>query len=243
MRIKEEWKVFRGFLDKYTLKNLAKLESSGYLKDLDYLIAEGKESVVIKGHYDGGDIAIKIYRVMNITWRDFHRYLRQDRRFRGVRWSKVEIINEWVRREYANLMRAYKFGVKVPRPIFYRGNVLAMEFIGDELPAPKIKDIDLENPEETLRKIEDNLEKLVTKAKLVHGDLSPFNILYYQNDPYFIDVSQAIPIDSPEALKLLERDIANINFFFKRYNLEFSEEKERELKEFIELLHREDLFK
>ncbi|AAR39304.1 NEQ460 [Nanoarchaeum equitans Kin4-M] len=219
--MKEEWKVFRGFLDNYTLKNLAKLESSGYLDSLEYIVAEGKESVVIKGKYEDNDIAIKIYRVMNINWKDFHRYLRQDRRFKGIRWSRVEIINEWVRREYSNLMRAYKYGINVPRPIFYRGNVLAMEFIGDQYPAPKLKDIDFD--EQSINKVKENLSKdlelLVKKAKIVHGDLSPFNILYYREKPYIIDVSQAIPIDSPEAINLLKRDFSNINFFLKKYGL------------------------
>ena len=219
------------------------MEKSGYLDDLDYLIAEGKESVVIKGHYAGGDLAIKIYRVMNINWRDFHRYLRQDRRFKGVRWTKVEIINEWVRREYSNLMRAYKNGVNVPRPIFYRGNVLASEFIGDKLPAPKLKDIYIEEVDSLVEQLEKNLINLVKKAKLVHGDLSPFNILYYEGKPYIIDVSQSIPIDSPEALTLLKRDIANLNFYLKRYKERISEDVEKELIEYIEALHREDLFK
>lgn len=57
---------------------------------------------------------------------------------------------------------------------------------------------------------------MVSKAKLVHGDLSPYNILVLNGKPFFIDVSQTALFDHPLAMELLERDISTVNGFFHR---------------------------
>ena len=54
------------------------------------------------------------------------------------------------------------------------------------------------------------------KAGLIHADLSQFNILNYKEKPVFIDMSQATPLEDPNAMKYLERDIKNICNFFKK---------------------------
>jgi RIO kinase 1 len=53
-------------------------------------------------------------------------------------------------------------------------------------------------------------------AKLVHGDLSAYNILFNEELQKFfiIDVSQAVLYDHPEADRFLLRDLNNINQFF-----------------------------
>jgi RIO kinase 1 len=45
---------------------------------------------------------------------------------------------------------------------------------------------------------------MYNKAKLVHGDLSEYNILYYKNKIYFIDVSQSVEHDHMNALGILQ---------------------------------------
>ena len=93
-----------------------------------------------------------------------------------------------------------------------------MHFIGDDNgnPAKKLKDSinDFENPENELEISLQFVQDLYLKAKLVHADLSEYNILYYQKRQYLIDVSQAISRSHPKAKQYLARDIRNIINFY-----------------------------
>ena len=51
------------------------------------------------------------------------------------------------------------------------------------------------------------LKMFVNDAKLVHGDLSNYNILNLNEEPVIIDVSQSVVLDNPISKELLERDI------------------------------------
>jgi len=44
------------------------------------------------------------------------------------------------------------------------------------------------------------IRELFTECKLIHADLSEYNMLYYQKILYVIDVSQSIEHDHPMAL-------------------------------------------
>ena len=54
------------------------------------------------------------------------------------------------------------------------------------------------------------------KARLVHGDLSEYNILYYRKRPYIIDWAQAVVTDHPMSREWLDRDVNNIVRYFNR---------------------------
>lgn len=56
-------------------------------------------------------------------------------------------------------------------------------------------------------------------CRLVHGDFSEYNMLYYKNEVWVIDVSQSVEHDHPMALDFLRRDCVNVNDFFKRKGL------------------------
>ena len=63
------------------------------------------------------------------------------------------------------------------------------------------------------------MKKLYQKG-LIHGDLSQFNILNYNEDPIFIDFSQATTTEASNAEELLKRDIKNIcHYFHKNFGL------------------------
>jgi RIO kinase 1 len=95
--------------------------------------------------------------------------------------------------------------------------VLIMEFIGEEgVPAPLIRDISLEEPETVYQSLLECVKILYQKARLVHGDLSEYNIMMWEGEPVVFDVSQAVPLEHPMANKLLQRDIENLNNYFKR---------------------------
>lgn len=98
-----------------------------------------------------------------------------------------------------------------------------MTFIGkDGVPAPRLKDADLS--EDKLREMYMQcilaMRKLYQEGHLVHADLSEYNILYYRNKLYFIDVSQAIESDHENALTFLRRDCEVISKFFTREGVE-----------------------
>jgi len=54
------------------------------------------------------------------------------------------------------------------------------------------------------------------KCRLVHADLSEYNILWHDNRAWFIDVSQAVEPIHPHALEFLYRDCTNVTEFFKK---------------------------
>jgi RIO kinase 1 len=61
-----------------------------------------------------------------------------------------------------------------------------------------------------------NIE-LLLKANLIHGDLSPFNVLLWRNRLCVIDFPQAVdPRNNLHAFALLNRDIANVCRYFAR---------------------------
>ena len=67
----------------------------------------------------------------------------------------------------------------------------------------------------------------------VHSDLSEFNILNYNNEPVFIDLSQTTTLENQQTKEFRERDIKNIAKFFNKYSDRIKEEdikKELEIK-------------
>lgn len=60
---------------------------------------------------------------------------------------------------------------------------------------------------------------LFQDCKLVHADLSEYNMLYFDGKVYIIDVSQAVENDHPHSMDFLRRDIVNINDFFRKKNV------------------------
>lgn len=59
------------------------------------------------------------------------------------------------------------------------------------------------------------IRDMFIKAKLVHGDLSEYNILYFKEELYIIDVSQTMEDNHPVAIEFLKRDLYNMNLYFK----------------------------
>ncbi len=55
------------------------------------------------------------------------------------------------------------------------------------------------------------LKKFVHEGKLVHGDLSNYNILNQNEEPIIIDVSQSVVLDKSIFMNCFKRDIKNIS--------------------------------
>lgn len=214
--------------DNITLKTLYKLANQGYLQILNGAISTGKEANVFKGIDDNGNfVAVKIYRVITSDFKKMQDYIQGDPRFKVNTSNKRQVINTWVNKEFRNLKRACEYGVRVPRPITAKNNVLVMEFIGDTEgnPAPLMKNSKISNPQKVADKIIKYVKILYKDAKLVHGDLSGYNILIEDDEPIIIDISQGVVVDHPLAEELLNRDIVNLFKDFKKLGIEISEDE------------------
>jgi RIO kinase 1 len=57
---------------------------------------------------------------------------------------------------------------------------------------------------------------MYNECKLVHADLSEYNILYHDSHLYIIDVSQSVEHDHPHAFDFLRNDVKNTEEYFGR---------------------------
>ncbi len=208
--------------DERTIRLLNKLITNGPLESIKGVISAGKEANVYLA-YDrqGKEVAIKIYKIDSNTSKWMKDYIIGDPRFKKIPHNISKIIYLWASKEFKNLKRAHNAGLSVPEPIYIKNNILIMEYIGfGPIPAPKLKDIKQFNDISiTFGEILSFIKSLYQKAKLVHGDLSEFNILYHNQKPVIIDMSQAVSIQHPKAEIYLVRDIKNVYNYFLKYGL------------------------
>ncbi len=214
--------------DERTVFQLNKLIINGPLDRIEGIISAGKEANVYLAYdQSGNEVAIKIYKIDRNTSKWMKEYIIGDPRFKKIPKNISKLIFLWASKEYKNLKRAYRVGLNVPKPIHVKNNILIMEYIGSgSSPAPLLKDVkDPEDIESLFQEVMTFIKNLYQKAHLVHGDLSEFNILYHNHKPIFIDISQAVDIQHPNAEKFLVRDIINIVNYFDKLGIEFTESK------------------
>ena len=220
----EKFKIYKNVFDNFTLRTLYKLSTEGHFQNLISPVMIGKEANIFLASTNSEEMVIvKIYRLHSCNFNKMFSYIKTDPRFQQLKNQKRMIIFKWVQREYRNLLLARE-KISVPQPIAFMNNVLVMESIGNNRPAPQLKDSPPENIKQFSKRILGDVDKL-TKLGLVHGDLSEFNILNFKEKPYYIDFSQSTSTKDPHALEYLERDINNITRFFKKYNHNINSEK------------------
>ena len=207
--LKTEGEVF----DKNLMQALWKLISNGEIDTLDFPISTGKEANIFAATRNGERVAVKIYRISTATFKHILKYLQG---FRGVK-NRRNIIYEWTRKEYKNLNKLRAVGINVPEPILCHKNILIMEYIGGESPAPSLKQIKPKNPRKIFESIKRDASTMYKKARLVHADLSEYNILMDDGEPRIIDVGQTVSIEHPMARQFLEKDVHNLARYFKKF--------------------------
>lgn len=226
----KEHKEVEGMLDKGTMIYLSKFYNKGIIDRLGFIIARGKEAdvyVAAAGNADAvkgeSQVVLKFFRVETSTFFNMNDYIVGDPRFKKISSSKFEIVKTWCKKEFGNLEIARKAGVDSPKPYMFNGNILAMQYIGDgKRQAMRLKDTHLSGSEaETvLERILWDI-RMLYRAKLVHADLSEYNILMYKEVPYFIDFGQAVVTRHPKAMAFLQRDMMNVLYYFrKNYRIE-----------------------
>jgi RIO kinase 1 len=129
----------------------------------------------------------------------------------------------WLMHEFVALEQLYGAGAAVPRPIASGENALLMSYHGDErMAAPTLNTVDLE-PQEASSLFQEVLQNidLMLQHDLIHGDLSAYNILYWEREITLIDFPQVVNLHAnSKARFILQRDIHRICEYFSQQGVE-----------------------
>jgi RIO kinase 1 len=125
----------------------------------------------------------------------------------------------WLMYEYTTMGRLYQAGAAVPQPIAVGENAILMSYYGDERrAAPTLNEVSLSPSEaaplfqEVMRNVE-----LLLQHDLIHGDLSAYNMLYWQGRIVIIDFPQVTSLQTnSKAAFILQRDISRVCEYFVR---------------------------
>ncbi|HET6447198.1 MAG TPA: RIO1 family regulatory kinase/ATPase [candidate division Zixibacteria bacterium] len=119
----------------------------------------------------------------------------------------------WIMHEYGVQRELFDDGADVPRPIAQQGNTILMDYIGDDLgPAPTLSEVSID-PDEAQPLLERTIKniRLMLEHNYVHGDLSAYNILYWEGDIMIIDFPQMVDArKNGNAFSLLQRDVQRV---------------------------------
>jgi RIO kinase 1 len=226
-RIKDadQFKVADGVFDDATFGALYKLVQDGHIDAFGGPVSTGKEASVYTALAGDSEVAVKIYRINASEFHDMREYLRGDPRLQELAHDKKAVVTAWVQREFANLKRARRAGVRAPEPVAVERNVLVMEFLGHEGErAKRLGEVHVENPETAFEVVREYTRRLYD-AGLVHGDLSEYNIVVHDSRLYFIDLGQAVTVHHPNSDDFLERDCRNVANFFARQGVDTTGEE------------------
>jgi len=215
-------KQIQEVLDEYKIK--------GYNFENVAVVKSGKESTVYAAQHGQKIYALKIYTNPNI--RSFSatdeytagKYFRKKSVRRAVnkktKFARRHLFKSWVRREFYLLGQLAEMGANTPEVFEYTDSTVLMQFIGDGTrSAPRMLDVELtkKEAESAFETILKNIE-IFLKLGIVHSDLSFYNILWWQNQPWIIDVPQAIDIrENPNKDLLLKRDLDTVIKSFRKY--------------------------
>lgn len=222
----EEFKVIEEVFDKLTLEGVNKLIRRKTIDRIHGVIKAGKEAHIYWGESpEDAELAIKIYYTATAEFRrGMMKYIEGDPRFKRVRRDPRSIIYTWTQKEFSNLQLAEEAGVNAPRPIAFYRNILVMSFIGrDGVPAPLLREIDPADPEAFYGQLLNEMRLMYTGARLVHGDLSEYNIMVWEDAPVIFDVSQAVLAAHPMSDALIRRDIGNVNAYFSKLGVKVAD--------------------
>ncbi|CAO3615187.1 unnamed protein product [Cunninghamella echinulata] len=210
-------------LDPRTRIILFKMLNRGIFFEINGCVSTGKEANVYHASTeDGQHRAIKVYKTSILTFKDRDRYVTGEYRFRhGYSKSNPrKMVKVWAEKEMRNLRRIHQAGIPSPEALVLRMHVLVMEFLGDKngWAYPRLKDAQIETSRypKLYYQLIKNVRKMYQVCKLVHADLSEYNLLYHSRTLYIIDVSQSVEHDHPHASEFLRKDLANVTDYFAK---------------------------
>jgi len=189
---------------------------NGLVDEVVSILATGKEADVYVGLWKKIPLALKVYRL--------HKTPHKKKSAIGY---SVDRMGQIAANEFTILEKAYRAGIPVPTPARRADNMFTMRFLGDETNARRLRDLDLDEPEQYAKEALGIIEKLLDNF-IVHGDLSEYNLLLYRDRIFVIDFPQAVDLSSrpnrhrrfEEAQPLLRRDLENVARYFSQYDIE-----------------------
>ena len=206
------------------------LLSEGILDDVLGRLKSGKEAEVFRVVYRGQIVAAKVYKDRqqrsfqhNVAYKE-GRKVRNSRTQRaidkGSRFGRDEAEDAWKSSEATTLQLLHRQGVRVPTPVLFYEGVLLMELVSDADGdiAPRLIEAAIE-PEQASALYRDLRSQIIKVlcCDLIHGDLSPYNVLLGVAGPTIIDFPQAISAaHNSQSEGFFQRDFENIlNFFIE----------------------------
>lgn len=138
--------------------------------------------------------------------------------------------NVWATAEFETLCQLWEAGLPVPYPVQLLGSELLLEFIGDDDgAAPRLAEA--RPDKDLLVHLRDQAVAILwglAGAKVVHGDLSPYNTLVWGDTLWVIDLPQAAELTdvtraaqfNANALDFLQRDCRNLLGYFQKKGVE-----------------------
>jgi len=221
--------AFEHFLDEGLIEAVIRPIKSG--KEASVHLCRGNRRTT--GH---DLLALKAYHPLN--QRDF----RDDGLYRDGEWIKERRIRAalekktkfgrevqggiWVNREWETLrlLSAAAAPVPVPEAIERTEDAILMTYVGDlEFAAPQLRSYVPDDREETQGLLDQLLRavELMLFNNVVHGDLSPYNVLVWEGRLTVIDLPQAVdPRKNSHAEAFLRRDLERMGTYFERHGLD-----------------------
>lgn len=208
------------------------LLADGMIDEVLGRLKSGKEADVWLVQYQGEVAAAKLYKDRAVrSFKNNSGYIEgrktrntrtQRAMDRGSRFGRKAAEEAWKEAEANALFQLHAAGVRVPTPhLFYEG-VLVMELVvgPDGGPAPRLVEAHL--TKEQAAAIYADLRQQMVKmlcADVIHGDLSPYNVLLGVDGPTIIDLPQTIDAAANNrAAFYFQRDVDNIRNFLAGFD-------------------------
>lgn len=235
-------------LDPRTRMILLQLLNRNVVSEINGVISTGKEANVYHAVTTPQDIkgeaaaqvlhrAIKVYKTSILVFKDRDKYVTGEYRFKQGynKSSNRAMVKVWAEKEFRNLRRLRAAGIPCPEPVSLKAHVLVMSFLGSSKgwPAPRLRDVQLDGSDgEAAVKwrgvyltLLGYMRRMYQVCRLVHADLSEYNLLYHDRRLFVIDVSQSVEHDHPRSLEFLRMDVKNVSDFFRRKGVDTLSER------------------
>ena len=228
------------FEESWSRQALESFYEDGWIDEVLYRVKGGKEATVYCCRADpatGYDlVAAKIYRHREMrsmknyeSYREGRHITHDTRQLRAIRKKsragRGVMDSAWIRSEYKFMQTLHEAGADVPQPFHHGPHSMLMTYIGDSVTAaPTLQEVDLDRTEARpmFDRVIENVSTFLA-YDLVHGDLSAYNILYWEGNCCVIDFPQAVsPTENGNAFQFLVRDVERVCQYFGKFGVESS---------------------